>query len=106
VLGVPYSRFLPFTARLLMSTPAQPSKVHAFPGPLERFRPFDLHPGEITSLVLRGVYACHGGEAPGPGLTWIDFPVRYSFLWRTATVSIPLDGTLTFDFPKGCPSLR
>lgn len=102
VLGVPYGPVLPFSARLLMSVPAPPSELHVFPGPLKPFHPFDLRPGELTSLILKGVYACHSGMGRGPGLTWGAFPVRYRLLWRTATVSIPLDGTLTFDFPRGC----
>ncbi len=43
--------------------------------------------------------------SPGSsGLIWDDFPIRFSFLWKTKTVELPLDGSLAFLFPKGCPS--
>jgi hypothetical protein len=102
VLGVAYPAVFPFSARLLMSTPAPPSKLHVFPGPLAAFHPFDLHPGEISSLILKGVYACHSGEGPGNSWTLDPVPVRYSFLWRTATTSIPLHSRLAITLPDGC----
>jgi hypothetical protein len=60
-------------------------------------------------IILKGVYACTTGmggpEHGGYGATTqYDFPVRFSFLWRTATASIPLDEPLTRSFRKeGCP---
>jgi hypothetical protein len=102
VLGMPYNASLPFSARLLMSTPGPPSEVHVFPGPLQPFHQFDLQPGDISSLILKGVYACHSGTGPGPSLSIDQLPVRISFLWRHKTVWIPLDGELVFDFPHGC----
>lgn len=102
VLGVPYAPALPFSARLLMSAP---SKVYSPNGPFRRFEPFDLKPGEMTVLLLDGVYACHTGIGHGQSLTMVALPVRSSFLWRTTTTWIPLDGSLTFVLPNGCRSL-
>jgi hypothetical protein len=104
VLGVPDEPgALPFSARLLMSGP---QKEPGMEEPFKPFRPFDMKPGEIRWLVFRGVYQCNSGLGPGPSITWLDFPVRFSFLWRTATVFIPLDGNLTFVLPRGCPTPR
>jgi hypothetical protein len=101
VLGVPYAPVLPFSARLLMSAP---TKAYNPGGPFKSFEPFNLKPGEMTVLLLKGVYACHTGTGRGPSLTMVALPVRSSFLWRTTTTWIPLDGSLTFRFPRGCPS--
>ena len=103
VLGVPYPPALPFSARLLMSGP---QKEPGLEKPLERFRPFDLKPGEIRWLVLDGVYACHSGITPGGVITLTDFPVRFSYLWRTTTATIPLGSQLAIAVPKGCPATR
>ena len=106
VLGVPYAPFLPFTARLLTNGPSTPRLFMS--GPYRRFKPFDLKPGQMTLLLLRGAYACHSGTGPGPSVAIDALPVRFSFLWRTTTAEIPLDGSLTFVFPKGCqpPAVR
>jgi hypothetical protein len=74
-------------------------------GPFKPFRPFDLEPGQSAFLLLEGVYAnCQvmisHGTIPLP-----DFPVRYRFLWRTATAHIPLEGGLTIN-PKNNPRIR
>ena len=99
VLGVPYSPALPFSARLSMSGPQREPGME---GPWKPFRPFDLKPGEIRWLVLEGAYACHSGMGAGTSSGIDALPVRFSFLWKTSTASIPLDGQLTFLFPKGC----
>jgi hypothetical protein len=60
-------------------------------GPYEPFQPFDLKPGQVRSLLLVGVYGnCHGTYDPVGPLVLRDLPVRYSFLWKTATAGIPL----------------
>jgi hypothetical protein len=102
VLGVPYPSIVPFSARLLMSTPGPPSKVTNFPGELKPFHPFDFHPGDIISLVLEGVYACHSGTGPGNSWDLSPFPVRYRFLRHTSVAEIPLGSQLTITLPKGC----
>jgi hypothetical protein len=99
VLGVPRSVTDFYSGRLLMSAPSNRGDER----PLRPFHPFDLKPGEISWLLLKGVYACTTGWADGGSLTWGALPVRFSFLWRTGTASIPLGEPLTFTFPKGCP---
>ena len=98
--GVPYQPYLPFTARLLTNGPSNPRDFMS--GPYRPFKPFDLEPGAMTLLLLKGVYACHSGTGPGPAISIDELPVRFSFLWRTTTIEIPLDGSLTFVFPKYC----
>jgi hypothetical protein len=108
ILGVPRDVTDFFKARLFTNEPNPADNER----PLERFRPFDLQPGETRWLVLRGVYACttgmggpsHGGYTAS---TSTAIPVRFSFLWRTTTASIPLDEPLTVSFQKeGCPPVR
>lgn len=100
VLGVPFAGPNPWTARLLMTRPNRSGGG----GPFERFRPFTLRAHQFVFLLLKGVYACHTGWAKGSAATFSDFPVRYSFLWRTTTTSIPLPEQLAFNFSKeGCP---
>jgi hypothetical protein len=104
VLGVPKSVTDFYSGHLLMS---KDQTGHLDERPLERFHPFDMKPGSFRWLLLKGVYACTTGMGRGPGgatISWATIPVRFSFLWRTATASIPLDEPLTFSFPKGCPS--
>lgn len=104
ILGVPEAPpFFPVSARLLMSGP-DPSGGTA--GPFERFHPFDMKPGEVRVLFFRGDFACTTGWTAGGGLTLVDFPVRFSFLWRTATAEIPLRSQLAIQFHSGCPSKR
>ncbi len=108
VLGVPKSPLDFYSGRLLMSKD-QTGRLDE--RPLERFHPFDMKPGSFRWLLIKGVYACTTGMgrdtvAGGVSLTRSAFPVRFSFLWRTATVSIPLDEPLAFSFPKGCPPAK
>jgi hypothetical protein len=97
VLGVPYSTGLPFSARLLVSGPLRAPAAHP---PFQRFRPFDLEPGEIRVLLLKGVYTRCRAFAPAAVVGLPAVPVRYSFLWRTTTVAIPLPQQLGIVFPK------
>jgi len=100
-LGVPTNHVFDFyNARLLMNKP----RPYGGEGPLEPFRPFDLHPGETRWLVWKGVYACTDGAEPGFTTTKGSIFVRYSFLWRTATAEIRLEEPLEITFSKGgCP---
>jgi hypothetical protein len=100
VLGMPLGSALPFTARLLTNGPSDP--VDVMTGPYKPFHPFDLKPGAMTLLLLKGVYACNSGTGPGPSISIDELPVRFSFLWREKTVRIPLGGELVFVFPHGC----
>jgi HAAS len=102
ILGIPRGVTDFFKARLFVNKP-NPAENER---PLERFRPFDLHPGEARWLVLKGVYACTTGAAGGSGLAVgrDALFVRFNFLWRTATASVPLTDPLTITFTKkGCP---
>ncbi|HEY7422261.1 MAG TPA: hypothetical protein VH541_09630 [Gaiellaceae bacterium] len=116
VLGVPYSSevpwlsgTLPWSARLLMATetavPLPPTLAgHGargwHQGPFRAFRPFDLEPGQSAFLLLKGVFAnCHLMISAGT-IPLTAFPVRYSFLWKTATAQIPLAGGLTIVPPN------
>jgi hypothetical protein len=101
VLGAPLPGGVPFSARLMMSGPLTDGGVH---GPYTRFRPFDLEPGQVRLLFYKGVLACRTPGADG-SVGFIDFPVRYSFVWRTKTTYIPLDEQVAIVFPKGfsCP---
>jgi hypothetical protein len=110
VLGVPRSNTDFYSGRLLMSKD-QTGRLDE--RPLELFHPFDLKHGSFRWLVMKGVYACTTGMGgPGPSgsygqITSHAFPVRFSFLWRTTTASIPLDDPLTFSFRKeGCPPAK
>jgi hypothetical protein len=101
VLGVPYVGPLPWTARLMMSPTAKNGV--GIPQANTPFHPVDLKPGDVIFLLFKGVYACNTGWGAGTAETFDDFPVRYRFLWRTATTNIPLPESLAFSFPKGCP---
>jgi hypothetical protein len=110
ILAVPTYHVTDFyKARLLMNKPNPADNER----PLQPFRPFDLRPGTERWLVWKGVYSCTTGTS-GPGVppkhsgytvsTNTAIPVRYSFLWRTATAEIPLDEPLAMSFAKeGCP---
>ena len=100
VLGIPRGPLDFFRGRLMMSKD-QTGRLDE--RPLERFHPFDLKPGSFRWLVFKGVYACTTGAQRGLGVTRLDFSIRYGFLWRTATASIPLETPLSFTFPKDCP---
>jgi hypothetical protein len=103
VLDAPLPDGVPFSARLMMSGPLTDGGVH---GPYTRFRPFDLEPGQVRLLFYKGVLACRAAPGANTGLGFLDFPIRYSFLWRTKTAYIPLDEELAIVFPKGfsCPT--
>jgi HAAS len=99
VLGVPRDVTDFLKARLFVNKP-NPAEDER---PLERFRPFDLHPGETRWLVWKGVYACTTGMGGG-AVTQEAIPVRFSFLWRTKTAFVPAQDPLTITFTKkGCP---
>ena len=100
VLGIPRGVTDFFKAHLLVNKP-NPAENER---PLERFRPFDLHPGETRWLVLKGVYACTTGmSGGGGGVIREAIPVRFSFLWRTETTFVPARDPLAITFRKGCP---
>jgi hypothetical protein len=103
VLGVPRSVTDFYAGRLLMSED-QTGRLDE--RPLERFRPFDMKPGSFRWLVFKGVFACTTGMGASGGIVWEGIGVRFGFLWRTATASIPLDEPLELTFPKGCPPKR
>jgi hypothetical protein len=104
VLGVPRSVMDFYAGPLLMSKETTPRMDE---WPLERFHPFDMKPGSFRWLVFKGVLACTTGMGGGPGygtVTREDFPIRYRFLWRTATAQVPLAYPVTISFAKeGCP---
>ena len=100
VLGVRRDALDFFKGRLFVNKPNPAENGR----PLERFRPFDLHPGETRWLVWKGVYACTTGAGGGHvAVTREDIPVRFSFLWRTETTFVPARDPLTITFRKGCP---
>lgn len=123
VLGVPYSSGPfsghPVSVRLMMSRdtggdrfqrmPGLHSKVHfmLWPGgPYEPFHPFELKPGQLRSLLYTGVYGdCSAAARSLLPISVSDFPIRFSFLWKTATTRLPLPRTLEIIPPSGgCPS--
>jgi hypothetical protein len=100
ILGVPRDVTDFFKARLFVNEPNPADNER----PLERFRPFDLHPGETRWLVLKGVYACTTGMGGDAAVGNDAIPVRFSFLWRTETTFVPVLDPLTITFTKeGCP---
>ena len=104
VLGVPFGPGeRPFAARLVVSGPSLGGTVM----PLSRFHPFDLPPGQIRLFVLNGVYRyrCPTGMR-GTILSLDDLPVRFKFLWRTATTDVPLPEPLRIVFRKGSCATR
>lgn len=104
VLGLSYGPGMPFSARLVMSGPMRYS---GFRQTYLRFHPFDMKPGEVRVLELQGSYTnCRGwvGRTGSEG-PLVDFPVRYRFLWRTATANIRLPEPLAFVYQKdSCPT--
>jgi hypothetical protein len=106
VVGVPELFGLPISYRLLMSAPTTFDRG-GIPTPFTRFRPFDLKPGEQRGLIFAGVYhqPCRT-RAAGLSIGWESVPVRFKFLWRTATVPVQLPENLAFVFRKSslCPS--
>jgi hypothetical protein len=100
VLGVPYNgpypAALPYKARVRMFGPNR----YGGDVPLRPFRPFDLKPGMRAFLELAGTFArCGSWKGKGANIVY-DFPVRYSFLWKTATAEIPLPEKLAIVFKK------
>jgi HAAS len=74
-------------------------------GPYVPFQPFDLQPGRERALLLVGVYGDCLDESNLVPISVSAFPVRYSFLWKTATASIPLPKEREIIPPSGgCPS--
>jgi hypothetical protein len=102
VLGVPREVTDFYAGPLLMSKDTTPRMEER---PLEPFHAFDMRPGSFRWLVFKGVFACTtGARPPDLALTREDISIRYSFLWRNATASIPLEEPLTISFSKeGCP---
>jgi hypothetical protein len=109
VLGVPYASPItpnlpwpanvPQKAQLLMYAPASNGN-YASTTPVP-FRPFDLRPGWRTVLFLNGVYGNCGSWRSEQGSTTVEsLPVRFSFLWRTATAQIPFPEKLAIVFRK------
>lgn len=91
---------LPIVARMLVSPPLPPNELI---GPFTPFRPFYLHPGQVRLILLKGVYGNCKEWAPG-SIGGIDsIPVRFSYLWKTTTVHVPLINRLAIVMPKrGC----
>jgi hypothetical protein len=102
ILGVPELRGYPFRAQLWASGPTIRGGM---PLPERRFKPIDLKPGWTLVLYLVGRYACTYQAPAGSSTTLAELPVRYSFLWRTATTWIDLHEQLAILLPKkvGCP---
>lgn len=98
VVGVPLAGPSPFAARLFVSGPLDHGD--RVPGPLDRFKPFDLKPGEERMLVFRGVFAHCRDWSNGTGTQFDAFPVRFSFLWRHETVRIPASSPLVIRVPE------
>jgi len=74
-----------------------------FSGPFRPFRPFDLKPGQLMLLELRGTYDARCRPAArGTQYFWgfTGFQVRYGFLWRTGTAEVDLPAHLSINGPK------
>ncbi len=99
VVGVPLVGATPFSTRLLVSKPLEHPR--AVPGPTAPFRPFDLGPGEERMLILRGWFASCFTTGAGTVAEFTDLPVRFQFLWRAQTISVPLSSPLVIRFPAG-----
>lgn len=106
ILGVS-EPIVPFSTRLFVSGPLDHTAGSGRFGRLRPFRPFDLQPGEESLLVLRGVYDarfCASGLYRGGGM-FVPFTVRFSFLWKTATVHVstatPKPPSLFVLIPRG-----
>ncbi len=108
VTGIPIEFELPFKYRLLLGAPTR-YNYGGLPGPYRPFRPFDLKPGEQREIVFKGAFdePCNVRDN---GLTTFltAIPVRYSFLWHTATVSVPLPQETAFHYTKAsvCPKAK
>jgi hypothetical protein len=95
VLGVPYPARTPWSARLVMGAFAPVARTrpgeHELRAKLTPFRPFDLAPGEQELLELKGTWT----HCPSATYVVSTFPVRYSFLWTTATAQLGIPGGLS-----------
>lgn len=100
VLGVPYPSSLPFSAHLVATRIEGSGAIYLSPVHV----PFTLEPGETVALALEGTYSC-GGMSNSTSISLTDFPVRFSFLWRTTTASVPLVEPLSIHLQgdAGCP---
>jgi hypothetical protein len=101
VLGAPYPSSLPFSAHLVGTHIIQGSGVYSVP---PAHVPFTLKPGDVVALTLEGVYRC-GGMSNSTTISLTDFPIRFSFLWRTTTARVPLVEPLSIHLQgdAGCP---
>jgi hypothetical protein len=99
VVGLPLSGRNPFSAKVFLSGPLEHAR--SIPGPTVPFRPFDLGPGDERMLILRGSFANCRDWGGGTGATYDSLPVRFQFLWRTETVSVPLANPLVIQVPAG-----
>jgi len=100
VVGVPHATVAdPFVTRTFVSGPLE--RARDIPGPTTPFRPFDLKPGEERMLILRGVFAHCRNWGGTTTATYDSLPVRFQFLWRTETVSVPLPDQLVIQIPAG-----
>jgi len=98
----PVDTFPPWVAGHLLMSKSQSAAVDRR---FERFHPFDMQPGSFRVLLFNGVFRCNGVQIMGrqDALTYSDFFVRFSFLWKTATADIPIDQPLHISFAKeGC----
>jgi hypothetical protein len=86
-------------AKVFVSRPLE--RARRIPGPTVPFRPFDLGPGEQRILILRGSYANCRDYAGRTSAEVTALPVRFEFLWRTQTVSVPLPDPLVIQVPAG-----
>ena len=104
--SMPLGDFRPWVAgHLLMSKTQSITGIMGTDRVFLRFHPFDMQPGSFRLLLFRGVFRCNGSQIMGKqdALTYSDFPIRYSFLWRKATADIPIDQPLHISFAKeGC----
>lgn len=101
VLGGLDQTWLPLHARLYLAGPM--ANHGGFPRPHKLFHPFDLAPGQVAFLVLRGTFDARCQARTRFRSYWEVgvFPVRFSFLWRTATTPIALPSPLEIAGPKG-----
>jgi hypothetical protein len=115
-----YGPYLPvlrgWSSRLLMArytrvketstTPGQQDQVHGWRrGPLQPYQPITLAPGQIVMIAYQGVWHdCRLKVPVGTSTPPTSFPIRYSFLWKTATAHIAFPGGLTIVPPNHHPN--
>ena len=104
VTGIePYPPYLPLKGGALYL--AGPGPDHGgFPVPHRRFHPFDLAPGQVAYVVLRGTFKarCHA-VTPGGQSFWTlwEFDVHFNFLARSGTAHIAFPTPIQIDSPNG-----